>query len=475
MKRFVVPLALLAGCNIPSFPTTGGASGTCSFSSGAWECHGSYGTDGGIADATLESPAPPADAPLVAPDAASAADRTADVAIITDAPVASPDAPALGDAPVASPDVAPVPDARATAGMRVGTQLWQLGWLDSAQSFIPGVNFATATGVWQPALVTDLAGYTGPLRSMDAVATVNSSVAAWANRTAATAPLSAQTSDNGVAVEWWIDLCNRAHRDCWFNVPTHTAVGRAINDYAVAEATIVKAKLDPSLRSWWEYSNETWNGGPNGGPGINAAGYVIQQGKALGLPGSAGDGYEGGFRYSAIAAAGVFKAVESVFTGADRARIVKVMAGQRGNAWLVGVHLDTLAAEGVSADVYGVAPYLDGATIGDMQAGVVPLFRDEIKPIVDMAKARGVPTVCYEGGQEIYSNAQPANRDPGMFDVYTSYLDHADALGITHCALYLHVSPCTPGGCWGARESLTQPLAQSHKFRAVTAWMGAHP
>lgn len=431
MKRaaLVACLVLLGGCD---------ADGNCHVGPATWICSGNHTQVDAGTDAEADA-APPS-------------------------PNVSPDAPA-DSAPDARSDAAV--DARLPgSSMRVGTQLWQLGWMDPSLSFKPGYNFAAAVGSpWQDALVSDLSQYTGPLRSMDAVATNNTKISAWSGRTKKTDPLMLQVSDNGVAWEHWIDLCNRTHRDCWLNVPYLAVAGRNPSEYATQLAVLVKDQLDPSLRAFVEYSNEAWNGAF---PTLN---YELTQGLALRLD---VDRWTNAFKYHAVASVVVFRAFEGVF-GADSQRVVRVLAGQRGNAWMTGVHLDQLAVEGARADAYAVAPYLDGTTIADMQAALDPMFHDEIKPVVDVAKSHGLPTVCYEGGQEIYSSAIAPNRDPAMYDVYVSYLDHAAALGITSCALYLHVAPCGQGGCWGARESLSQPLAQAHKFRAILDWMRAHP
>lgn len=420
-------LALLAGC--------GTGDGTCHVGGFEWNCSGTV------------TPADAAPAP--------------DVAV--DAPVVQPDSPvALPDARIDAftPDVKMALDAAPVAHrMGVGTQLWQLGWMDSSYSFVPGVNFATTASPWQPALIADLAQYTGPLRSMDAVATNNTQASAWAQRTAKTAGIVAQTGDNGVAWEWWIDACNRAHRDCWFNIPYKTATGRAINDYAVALATLVKATLDPGLKAIFEYSNEAWNGS------FATLNYTKAQGQALHLD---ADEWTNAFKYYAVASARIFDAVDSVM-GAGNPRVVHLMAGQRDNAWLVGVHLAQLAAEGQHADAYAFAPYFRGTTVSDNRDDMVAML-DALQGPVDVVKAHGLPVWCYEGGQENYSGATGPNHDPGMYGLYRDFLTELDTMGVSQCSLYLHVAPCSDGNCWGVRESLSQALGQAHRWRAITDW-----
>ena len=58
-----------------------------------------------------------------------------------------------------------------------------------------------------------------------------------------------------MAYEWMIDLCNRTQRDMWVCVPHF-----ADEEYMYQLASLIREQLDPALKCYVEWSNETWNG-----------------------------------------------------------------------------------------------------------------------------------------------------------------------------------------------------------------------
>ncbi|MCA2011889.1 hypothetical protein LCM17_10365 [Cereibacter sphaeroides] len=89
------------------------------------------------------------------------------------------------------------------------------------------------------------------LRFMDWMRTNNSTLEHWADRP--------QVSDyswarRGVPLEIMIRLANETGAEPWFTLP-HLAD----EDYVTNFATMVRDQLDPSLRGWFEFSNEVWN------------------------------------------------------------------------------------------------------------------------------------------------------------------------------------------------------------------------
>lgn len=350
----------------------------------------------------------------------------------------------------------PVAGTPTVAKMPIGTQPWHGGWMDPSFTFKANPVFDGVSNPFNPLLIADLARYSGPYRGMDFMATVQSTLASWGARTKLTDPLSVQLDDNGICPELLITLCEAAGRDIWVCIPTRTAVGRNANDYALQYATYILAHTSPNRKVYVEFSNETWNGGPNGGPGSNSAGYCITQGKALGLPGSAGDGYEGGFRYHAIAALKCHQAFESVF-GVNSPRLVKVLAGQRGNPGLVDIHAQQYVSEGgtisASNTAYAIAPYFgsDSTTIAQMSNDLDSMIANDMNPVVSRAITKGFMPVCYEGGAERFNTGAPAlSADPAMTGLYTRLYDAAAAAGIKVFVNYLHISPNQGNEAWGA-------------------------
>src|SRR5207245_943214 len=63
------------------------------------------------------------------------------------------------------------------------------------------------------------------------------------------------TAGSGVPYEDMIELANESHKDMWINIPA-----LATADYIQNMAQLIHTKLDPSLKVYVEYSDETWNG-----------------------------------------------------------------------------------------------------------------------------------------------------------------------------------------------------------------------
>ena len=89
------------------------------------------------------------------------------------------------------------------------------------------------------------------LRFMDWMATNNSTVTEWSDRPKLG---DATWMERGVPVEVMVQLANQTGTDPWFNMPA-----QATDDYIRQFATYVRDHLDPDLKAYVEYSNETWN------------------------------------------------------------------------------------------------------------------------------------------------------------------------------------------------------------------------
>jgi hypothetical protein len=338
----------------------------------------------------------------------------------------------------------------------IGANFWNVDWEGAADYFQSGVDWSTTTNPWVPQLLTDLAPY-HVLRFMDWNLTNNSNnpQAVWSTRTQKTA-----TQKEPVAFEWQIDLCNRAKKDYWLNVP-HEANATAWTQLA----QLVYASLDPSLRVYVEWSNEVWNGS------FPQNGYAATQGQSLGLAGT--DPAASFYAYEAVR---VYEAFEAVF-GKRSPRLVKVFSGQWASGGPCTNEVKALSDAKINPnktmpDVFAIAPYLSGTTVSALTTAI-PGIKNGITSNISCAAMASLPVISYEGGQDSYaaSNCQAVQTEPGMHDVYTAYLDALVADGLEGPFMqYTHT-----GDCWGLKVQTSDPSSAAPKYQGVLDWLAAHP
>jgi hypothetical protein len=342
------------------------------------------------------------------------------------------------------------------SGFFVGANFWNIDWEGQGDYFQSGVDFSTTTNPWLPQLLTDLAPY-HVLRFMDWNQTndSNNPQAVWSTRTQKTAP---QTEP--VAFEWQIDLCNRTKKDYWLNVPHEASAA-----YWTELAQLVYAQLDPSLRVYLEWSNEVWNGS------FPQYAYAQAQGQSLGLAGS--DPEASYYVYQAVR---MYEAFEAVF-GKGSPRLVKVLSGQAAYDGPCTNDIEALSDSTINPqrtmpDVYAVAPYLSGATVSSL-TGALPGLASGLQSNATCAAMAALPLISYEGGSDSSSatNCQTVQTDPGMHDVYTSYLDALVGDGLEGPFMqYTHA-----GSCWGLKVKTSDATSAAPKYQGLLDWLAAHP
>jgi hypothetical protein len=348
----------------------------------------------------------------------------------------------------------------------IGANFWNESWEPASDFFADNVNWATTTNPWNPTLLTDLAPYAHVLRFMDWNRTNDQVAGSWAAR----AQPNVAPGDRGVAYEWQIDLCNRAHTDYWINIPT-----LADDDHVTKLAQLIQQKLDASLRIYIEYSNEVWNGGfPQGT-------YAKTQGVAMNITGE-NQSYKG-WAWYVYRSVQIFQGFEAVF-GKNNPRLVKVLSGQAGYtgdasnpapvcAWHLQVLADkTVNPQGETINAYAIAPYFGGTNTTEL-ASDIPDEATLVQNHVACLKGTGIPLISYEGGQDSYAatSCTAVATDPAMTNLYVTYLGSMMSAGLSGpFTQYTHV-----GNCWGLKMATGDSNANAPKYQGVLKWLAAHP
>ena len=331
--------------------------------------------------------------------------------------------------------------------------------------------------IFYPPFLKALKAY-NTIRFMDWMDTNSSSYAHWDNRPTAG---DVRYSTEGVPIEIIVALANRMHANPWINIH-HLATDSDVEHVA----TYVRDHLDPSLKVYVEHSNEVWNAQ------FPQYHYADSQARAQGLTGGDSE-FEGVLRYHSKRTVEIAKIFERVFGGTDR--LVRVMASQAFNSWVSQQLLDYRDALD-HTDALAIAPYMaatidqgdQGLLSGMSTSAMIEYFKNVWIPEANKAtqqtaavtKPRGVALIAYEAGQHLawwWDNPSlerklnDVNRDPGMKEVYTRYLEGWKAAGGELMAHYYLVGPYTKYGSWGSMEYLDQPLSQAPKADALLTFM----
>jgi len=335
------------------------------------------------------------------------------------------------------------------------------------------------------------------IRFMDWMATNHSEVVNWADRS--TPNSVRQAGGKGVALEHMIQLANTLKVDPWFTIPA-----KASDDYVRQFATMVRDRLDPSLKVHIEYSNEVWNGI------FSQHRYAIEQGRARKL--EEGD-FGAALRFYSERSVEIFNIFSTVFGRTANKRLVRVLAGQAANPWTAEQILGWKDAY-KSADAYAIAPYFDGAdldnngesdlndakradailnmSVEQVVDSLMTGITTEVKPMLDanhkVAQQFGLPLYAYEGGSHLTAHQFPedkvepitqlfakANRHPRMREVYRAYLNQWKQSGGKVFNQFVDVASPSKWGFWGAMEYQNQDLNQAPKYQGLIDFIEANP
>lgn len=329
---------------------------------------------------------------------------------------------------------------------------------------------ASTSDLFASEFIDSIRGY-GVLRFLDwGQANNNPDSVTWAARTL---PGSAdQGTVNGAAIETMVALAKQVDADMWLNVPWN-----ADEDYVRRMAQTVHDTLPANRSVYVEMSNEVWNGA------FPVADQAASEGLAEGLSTNT---FQAQMRRYAEKSVWMLKIWSQVF--ADRpGKLVRVVSTQNGNSWTAEQVLafkDTAS----NVDALATAPYfgrklLDGAKATDsvdmLMTQLGKQMNDgwaDVQENADVAKKYGKRYLAYEAGQHVISTTlvdllSSVNRNPRMYDIYTSYLStwrqrYGDVM-----MLYSATGFISKSGAWGLREYSGQPMDQTPKRRAAMAML----
>jgi hypothetical protein len=351
-----------------------------------------------------------------------------------------------------------------------GRQLWVRIWATDPNNYVRNIRVLMPghedkANPWNPAFLRRWQGMAA-LRFMDFMETNNSPISKWSERPR---PEHATFTGRGVALELLIDLANRLKSDPWFCMP-HLAD----DDYVRRFASMVKERLDPTLKIYVEYSNEVWNAV------FQQQRHALQSGRELKL---ARNDFEAGLRYTALRALQMFRLWDEVFGGRSP-RLVRVLASQAASPWSSSTMLGVEGAPR-NADALCIAPYIGvspspNGKPSEAEAGrwtLEQLFAVLDKELANqeqairshnaLAQRHGLKLVAYEAGQHLVGigGAQnndsltalfrAANRDARMGELYRRMYRAWESAGGD---LICHFSSVSPSGKSGSCSSTTTTL-----------------
>jgi putative intracellular protease/amidase len=410
----------------------------------------------------------------------------------------------LGDATVASRG--DLPDGRHFANLTVTPTnagiFVRLDTMDSANPirdmhvWMPDYNGESIVGdVWRPGssespfhpLFLERLRPFDTLRFMQTANTITSDEVNWSDRrpvTAARQAVFGTDFQNGLSIEYQIELANELHKNVWFNMPH-----MANDDYVRNYATLVRDTLDPSLIAYVEWSNELWNWAP----GFEPHYWARAQADAEGV------------RIEEIVARETvrdFDIWSQVFAGQE-GRIVRTVGGFHASPGAYGWNANVLSRMNGHFDALAVAPYISpprtvretyttsttvDQVIADTQANIAPVA-DLVRRCADMLRqyeaqlGRDLKLVTYEGGTHLDIPNGAAYRqaffeaavDPRMHGIVTDYLHAMENAGVDLFNYYKFTDrrvPSMKNSDFGTLSRMDQDLATAPRYRALVDFIG---
>jgi hypothetical protein len=384
--------------------------------------------------------------------------------------------------------------------------------------------FPHTADVWAPLWIEDIDIYS-VIRFHQWGKTCFAKIATWQDKEPANVdPRSVGgTQDapgNGIAYEWWIDLCNRSGADLWLQVPHLTLAVADFpngddfnNDFLHKLAILVRHGVDmgtldlkaltggnfsalsefsqaelidaggirtgnplrDDLFLYLEYSNETWLGMWDG------HGHALQQGEALGLPNEGRDAM-----FHAWAAVRCWRAFHDVFGDARKYQVVNTLAGTWGDLNVATRQITEIIQNpewnpwGVLPDAYTIDYYagynLDGNSLNIRQEYRDFVMEKSARHYTFIAGLRellpGLRFAGYEGGNHVTTGVDAWMEGNDMYEVY---MEQHEAFGPVYTEAMCHYVHVDNGHAFSAKSYVGQPADEAPKFRAIRDWGAVNP
>ena len=322
----------------------------------------------------------------------------------------------------------------------------------------------------------------------------------------------AHTKRNGIPVEVIVALANTLQRDMWVNMPHY-----ADDEYISSFANYVSQNLDQNLKTYIEYSNETWN------PGFLGHFYVEDKGIEAGFNtvpaefvGFRDEEYFARLRFYSNRAVDIFNLWKTAFNGSTD-RLVRILGTNQGDKVLSEQMIINVGENNV--DAIAMAPYFFGCVQNTGSCIDAPKVLKDAKTVNDVfdiidqdisidpsalsgtigkielqagiAAKYNVQLLAYEGGQHLTTSImgalllseaekaefrelfKQANRDSRMKSRYETLL-YAwmgfTAEGASLFTLYTLPQSYYRFGNWGLKEHLNKSRSDSPKYDGVMSF-----
>ncbi len=315
------------------------------------------------------------------------------------------------------------------------TLMLQVTGLDPSNPFgnlkiiMPGYSPDT-TQLYTNNLLQDLQPFSY-IRMVEWNGTINSTQVNWSDRVLPQNFLA--TGPNGVSYEEIIAMANEASRDLWINVPA-----MATDSYVQSLAQLIQQDLNPNLKVYVEYSNETWNASFSEYFQVLAA---AQNNPLVTDKSNQGVAVAQQSAYMTKHIGDIFKQV----FGSQASRVLPVLGSWAAvpsyNQNELAFLQSNYGSVSNSISAFAIAPYVTLASGTDRKGMSMTALFNSMEKMLNtdisswltqneaLSQTYGVPVISYEAGQGLYpynsKNPQleiQAQSNPGMYTLYSNLI-----------------------------------------------------